>query len=134
MLFLMLCCRFKKRKKNSKKYVFPKKCPSCGSKTIKEFNKLTKKFDAVRRCPDRGFECEKMAVEKIKHFISKEAINIDGLGKKVVEKFWDLKLIRFPQDIFNLDYTQISKLEGWGDLISLKFKIFNRSIKKSSFR
>jgi DNA ligase (NAD+) len=66
-----------------------------------------------------------MAVEKIKHFISKEALNIDGLGKKVVEKFWDLKLIRFPQDIFNLDYTQISKLEGWGDLSvsNLKFSI-----------
>ena len=114
----------KKRKKNSKKYVFPKKCP-CGFDTTKEFNKLTKKFDAVRRCPDRGFECEKMAVEKIKHFISKEALNIDGLGKKVVEKFWDLKLIRFPQDIFNLDYTQISKLEGWGDLSvsNLKFSI-----------
>ncbi len=115
---------FKKRKKSSKKFVFPKKCP-CGFETTKEFNKVTKKFDAVRRCPDRGFECEKMAVEKIKHFISKEALNIDGLGKKVVEKFWDLKLIRFPQDIFNLDYTQISKLEGWGDLSvsNLKFSI-----------
>ncbi len=114
----------KKRKKSSKKFVFPKKCP-CGFDTTKEFNKVTKKFDAVRRCPDRGFECEKMAVEKIKHFISKEALNIDGLGKKVVEKFWDLKLIRFPQDIFNLDYTQISKLEGWGDLSvsNLKFSI-----------
>ena len=79
----------------------------------------------MRRCPDRGFECEKIAVEKIKHFISKEALNIDGLGKKVVEKFWDLQLIRFPQDIFNLDYTQISKLEGWGDLSvsNLKFSI-----------
>ena len=115
---------FKKRKKSSKKFIFPKKCP-CGFETTKEFNKVTKKFDAVRRCPDRGFECEKMAVEKIKHFISKEALNIDGLGKKVVEKFWDLKLIRFPQDIFNLDYTQISKLEGWGDLSvsNLKFSI-----------
>ena len=114
----------KKRKKSSKKFNFPKKCP-CGFETTKEFNKVTKKFDAVRRCPDRGFECEKMAVEKIKHFISKEALNIDGLGKKVVEKFWDLKLIRFPQDIFNLDYTQISKLEGWGDLSvsNLKFSI-----------
>ena len=114
----------KKRKKSSKKFNFPKKCP-CGFETTKEFNKVTKKFDAVRRCPDRGFECEKMAVEKIKHFISKEALNIDGLGKKVVEKFWDLKLIRFPQDIFNLDYAQISKLEGWGDLSvsNLKFSI-----------
>ncbi len=122
---------FKKRKKSSKKFIFPKKCP-CGFETTKEFNKVTKKFDAVRRCPDRGFECEKIAVEKIKHFISKEALNIDGLGKKVVEKFWDLKLIRFPQDIFNLDYNQISKLEGWGNLSvsNLKFSI-NQSKKVS---
>ncbi len=114
----------KKRKTSSKKFVFPKKCP-CGFDTIKEFNKVTKKYDAVRRCPDRGFECEKIAVEKIKHFISKEALNIDGLGKKVVENFWDLKLIRLPQDIFNLDYNKISKLEGWGNLSvsNLKYSI-----------
>ena len=41
-----------------------------------EYKNVTKKYDAVRRCPDRGFECEKIAVEKIKHFISKEALNI----------------------------------------------------------
>jgi DNA ligase (NAD+) len=113
-----------KREKKSKKFLFPKKCP-CGFDTIKEFNKVTKKYDAVRRCPDRGFECEKIAVEKIKHFISKEALNIEGLGKKVVENFWNLKLIRFPQDIFNLDYGKISKLEGWGDLSvsNLKYSI-----------
>ena len=81
----------KKRKKLSKKFIFPTKCPSCGSKTEKDFNKITKKNDAVRRCSSEGFECEKIAIEKIKHFISKEALNIDGLGKKVVEKFWNLK-------------------------------------------
>jgi len=115
----------KKRDKKSKKFNFPLTCPSCGSETIKEFNKITKKYDAVRRCANEGYQCEKIAIEKIKHFISKEALNIDGLGKKVVEKFWDLKLIRFPQDIFNLDYNQISKLEGWGDLSvsNLKFSI-----------
>ena len=115
----------KKREKNSKKFIFPNKCPSCGSETEKEFNKTTKKFDAVRRCTNEGFECEKIAIEKIKHFISKDALNIDGLGKKVVEKFWDLKFIKFPQDIFNLDYSQILKLEGWGDLSvsNLKYSI-----------
>ncbi len=115
----------KKRDKRSKKFSFPKLCPSCGSETIKEYNKATKKYDAVRRCINEGFECEKIAVEKIKHFISKEALNIDGLGKRVVEKFWDLKLIRFPQDIYNLDYSYISKLEGWGDLSvsNLKYSI-----------
>ena len=115
----------KKRKKNSKKFIFPTKCPSCGSQTEKEFNKTTKKFDAVRRCTNEGYECEQIAIEKIKHFISKEALNIDGLGKKVVEKFWDLKFIRLPQDIFYLDYKKISDLEGWGELsvANLKYSI-----------
>ena len=111
----------KRRSKNSEKYIFPKKCP-CGFETIKEFNNITKKFDAVRRCPDRGFECDRMAKEKIKHFISKDALNIDGLGKKVVEKFWSLKLIRLPQDIFKLNYEKISKLDGWGKLSAANLK------------
>ena len=59
----------------------------CGSSTVKEFNKTTKKYDAVRRCTNDGFGCERIAVEKLKHFISKEALNIDGLGKKVIESF-----------------------------------------------
>ena len=106
----------KKRDKKSKKFIFPSECPSCGSGTVKEFNKATNKYDAVRRCTNEGFDCEKIAIEKIKHFISKEAMNIDGLGKKVVENFWKLNFIRFPQDIYNLDYNKISTLEGWGDL------------------
>ena len=115
----------KKRDKKSKKFIFPDSCPSCGSKTIKEFNRTTKKYDAVRRCTNEGFECEKIAIEKIKHFISKEAMNIDGLGKKVVENFWALHLIRFPQDIYQLDYNKISNLDGWGDLSvsNLKYSI-----------
>ncbi len=117
----------KKRLENTKKFEFPKKCPSCGSKTEKEFNQTTKKFDAVRRCTNEGFECEKIAIEKIKHFISKDALNIDGLGKKVVEKFWDLKLIKFPYDIYGLNYQKISLLDGWGALSvsNLKYSIEN---------
>ncbi len=104
----------KKRPNNSKKFIFPENCPSCGSVTIKEFNKTTKKTDAIRRCSSEGYECEKVSIEKIKHFVSKEALNIDGLGKKIVENFWDLKLIKLPQDIFRLDYNKIEALEGWG--------------------
>ena len=117
----------KKRKINSKKFIFPIICPSCGSKTEKEFNKVTKKVDAVRRCANEGYDCEKIAIEKIKHFISKEALNIEGFGKKVVEKFWDLKIVRLPQDIFTLNYNKISNLEGWGDLSvsNLKYSIEN---------
>ncbi len=117
----------KKRKKTQNKFIFPTICPSCGSKTEKEFNKITKKFDAVRRCTNNGYTCNKIAIEKIKHFISKDAINIDGLGKKVIEKFWDLKFIKLPQDIYNLDYQKISSLDGWGSqsASNLKFSIEN---------
>ena len=117
----------KKRKKKINKFIFPKKCPSCGSETEKEFNLITKKFDAVRRCTNEGFACEKIAIERIKHFISKDAINIDGLGKKVVEKFWELKFIKLPQDIYNLNYQKISSLDGWGlqSVSNLKFSIEN---------
>ena len=119
---------FQKRKKNSKKFKFPKNCPSCGSKTLKDFNETTKKQDAVRRCASEGYECEKIAVEKIKHFVSKEAFNIDGFGKKIIENFWHLKLIKLPQDIFKLDYEKIKTLEGWGYLSvsNLKYSIDNR--------
>ena len=115
----------KKRTNNSIKYIFPNKCPSCGSKIEKEFNKQTKKFDAVKRCSSEGYSCEKMAIEKIKHFVSKDALNIDGLGKRVVEKFWEKKLIRYPQDIFKLDYKKISSLDGWGmqSVSNLKYSI-----------
>ncbi len=122
-----------KRKDKSTKFSFPSNCPSCGSKTIKEFNFITKKKDAVRRCSSEGFECNKVAIEKIKHFVSKDALNIEGFGKKIVENFWKLKLIKFPQDIFNLDYEKIKNLEGWGrqSVSNLKYSIDLR--KKISF-
>ncbi len=113
---------FKRRKKNSQKFIFPIKCPSCGSKTIKDFNEVTKKKDAVRRCSSEGFECDQIAKEKIKHFVSKEAFNIDGFGKKIVENFWKLKLIKFPQDIFKLNYHKIKNLDGWGSLSTSNLK------------
>ena len=123
---------FSKRKKKSKKFIFPKKCPSCGSLTIKDFNEITKKKDAVRRCSNESFECEKIAIEKIKHFVSKEAFNIDGFGKKIVENFWKLKLVRFPQDIFKLNYDKIKNLEGWGPISVSNLKYSIESKKKIS--
>ena len=121
-----------KRQKNSKKYIFPQNCPSCGSKTIKEYNLITKKKDAVRRCSSEGYDCDKISIEKLKHFISKEAFNIDGFGKKIVESFWKLKLIKFPQDIFQLDYKKIEKLDGWGKL-SVENLMYSINEKKKDF-
>ena len=118
----------KQREKNSKKFEFPLLCPSCGSKTVKEYNLTTKKNDAVRRCSSEGYECEKVAVEKIKHFVSKEAFNIEGFGKKIVENFWNLNLVRLPQDIFNLNFNKIEKMDGWGrqSVSNLKYSIDER--------
>ena len=104
-----------KRDKNSKKFIFPDKC-LCGRPAVKDYNETSKKLDVVKICTDTGFNCEFMAREKIKHFVSKEALDIEGFGKKIVEDFWSLNFIRLPQDIFTLDYKKIEKLEGWGEL------------------
>ena len=103
-----------KRENNSKKFIFPSKC-LCGSITKKEFSKSTQKEDAVRRCT-KGYECKYIAREKLKHIVSKDAFNIEGLGKKVIDQFCDLNFINEPSDIFKLDYEKIKDLEGWGNL------------------
>ncbi len=116
-----------KRQKTSKKFIFPQKCP-CGFATVKEFNETTKKYDAVRRCPDKGYDCNLITKEKLKHYVSKDAMNIEGLGKKVIENFWNLNLLKLPQDIYKLDFNKISKLEGWGKLSADNLK---KSIEKT---
>ena len=85
--------------------------PTCHSshvpsfiRTVKDFNEITKKYDAIRRCLNEEFKCEKIAIESLKHFVSKEALNIDGFGKKIVQNFWDLNMIKYPADIFNLNF------------------------------
>ena len=117
-----------KRKSNSKTFIFPKNCPSCGSKVVKEYNKLTKKFDAVIRCSSDDYKCDKITIEKLKHFISKDAFNIDGLGKKVIERLWELKFIKYSSDIFKLNFNKIENLDGWGKLSASNLKY---SIEKS---
>ena len=103
-----------KRNKKSIKYVFPEKC-LCGAETKKEISDSTMKVDAVRRC-SKGYDCSFTAKEKLKHIVSKEAFNIEGLGKKVIDQFWDIRLIKTPSDIFKLDYNKINNLDGWADL------------------
>ena len=115
-----------RRDKKSEKFIFPQKC-LCGSLTKKELSKNTKKADAVRRCT-KGYECTYIAREKLKHFVSKEALNIEGLGKKVIDQFWNLNLIKEPSDIFKLDYSKIENLEGWGNLST---KNLHKAILKS---
>ena len=103
-----------KRNKGSKKFIFPTKC-LCGFATKKEMSVATKKTDAVRRCT-RGYECDFIAREKLKHIVSKDAFDIEGLGKKVIDNFWNINFVKTPSDIFQLNYDRIEKLEGWGKL------------------
>ena len=110
-----------KRNHKSSKYIFPEKC-LCGSKTKKEISTSTNKEDAVRRCL-RGYDCSFTAKERLKHIVSKEAFNIDGLGKKVIDQFWNLRLIKIPSDIFKLNYIKIANLEGWANLSIKNLKV-----------
>ncbi len=115
-----------KRELKSKKFIFPDKC-LCGALTYKETNKSTQKEDAVRRCI-KGYGCSFIAREKLKHIVSKDAFNIDGLGKKVIDQFWNLKIIKIPSDIFEINYKKIQNLEGWGKIsISNLQKAINKS-------
>ncbi len=115
---------FSKRDNKSKKFIFPTKC-LCGAITKKEFSKSTKKEDAVRRCY-KGYDCKYISKERLKHLVSKDSLNIDGLGKKVIDQFWELKLIKNPSDIFKIDYSKLKNLDGWGKLSidNLKKAIF----------
>jgi len=114
-----------KRSSGSKKFIFPYKCPSCHSKVVKEFNSNTKKKDAVTRCPDPNYSCQAILKEKLKHFVSKDAFNIEGLGKKVIDNFWNKKLIKYSYDIFNLNINILKKFDGWGEksIVNLKNSI-----------
>lgn len=92
---------------NSKKYVMPNTCPSCKSKTF------TKEGDPFTRClnPD----CPEQNIRKIIHFASREALNIEGLGDKVVATLYEKEIIKHTIDLFSLDRNKLVELERMGD-------------------
>ncbi len=89
-------------------YVFPDTCPDCGSQAVRE------EGEAARRCTG-GLVCPAQAVERLKHFVSRDAFDIEGLGAKHIEAFWTDGLIRTPADIFRLPEKadEIVGREGW---------------------
>jgi len=103
-----------KRKADSVVYEMPKKCPVCDSDALRE------EGEVARRCVG-GLVCKAQVVERLKHFVSRLAFDIDGLGDKIIEQFWDENYIKSPVDIFTLQEREetgeisISSKEGWGE-------------------
>ena len=99
-----------KRPKGAKPYRFPHRCPVCDSLAVREPG------EAIRRCTG-GLICAAQAVERLRHFVSRTAFDIEGLGTKHIEAFWADKLIERPGDIFRLrnHAAEIGAREGWGE-------------------
>jgi DNA ligase (NAD+) len=112
-----------KREEMAKPYEFPTACPVCGSHAVRDINEKTGKIDAVRRCTG-GFICRAQATEHLKHFVSRNAFDIEGLGAKQIDFFFESEdpalQIRTAPDIFTLEarqansLTKLENIEGFG--------------------
>lgn len=103
-----------KRPASSKAYKFPHTCPACGSHAIRE------EGEVARRCTG-GLICPAQAVERIRHFVSRNAFDIEGMGEKIIQEFWDDQILQSPADLFRLEekdkksLTPLRAREGWGE-------------------
>lgn len=107
------------RPKDAEPFEFPVVCPACGSHAVREENEKTGRVDAIRRCTG-GLICPAQATEKLKHFVSRNAFDIEGFGDKQVDAFYKDGLVMAPADIFTLEerdkrsLTRLRNREGWG--------------------
>ncbi len=116
---------FKKRNSTVKPFVFPKECPICQSK-IKTF-----RDDVVQRCTG-GIQCEAQFINRLCHFVSKNALNIEGLSKQLLIQIYKKGLLRLPTDIFRLkDLNAQAKMETWKGWGSKSVDNLFSSIEKS---
>ncbi|HUK60879.1 MAG TPA: NAD-dependent DNA ligase LigA [Stellaceae bacterium] len=102
-----------RRPRGSKPYEFPTHCPECKSLAVRE------EGEAARRCTG-GLICPAQAVERLRHFVSRDAFDIEGMGERHVQEFWNDKLVRTPADIFHLTPKQLEAREGWGEVSARK--------------
>jgi DNA ligase (NAD+) len=108
-----------KRPPHARPYEFPKVCPACGSHAVREVNPRSGREDVVRRCTG-GLICPAQRVERLKHFASRLAFDIEGLGDKQIELFYERGWIKEPADIFTLEARnrsiELEEEEGFGEL------------------
>ena len=103
-----------KRPAGSRPFEPPAACPECGSHAVRE------EGEAVRRCTG-GLVCPAQALERLRHFVARDAFDIEGLGAKQIEAFWDEGRVKSPADIFDLeerdgkDFPPLAEREGWGE-------------------
>ncbi len=110
-----------RRPEGAEPFRFPTRCPVCGSHAVREVNPKTGREDAVRRCTG-GLICPAQAVERLKHFVSRDAFDIEGLGAKQIAAFFADGLVKEPADIFTLEArdraapegARLADREGWG--------------------
>ncbi|MEO0696467.1 MAG: NAD-dependent DNA ligase LigA [Pseudomonadota bacterium] len=114
------------RPKGSRAFAFPDRCPVCDSPAVRDINLKTGKEDVVRRCTG-GLICDAQIVERLKHFVSRKALDIDGLGEKQVEAYHDDGIVRTPADIFTLRARQEA---GEIDLYTYKIDKNNKKVLK----
>jgi len=111
----------KARPADARPFVFPDHCPACDSLASRTINPATGQEDVVRRCTG-GLICPAQAIERLRHFVSRQAFDIEGLGRKHIAAFWQDGLIRGPGDIFRLHKRKPELIvrEGWGEQSAAK--------------
>jgi len=104
-------------------FTLPKQCPICGAQAVRDLDAKTGKQDVVRRCTN-GLSCPAQAIEGLKHFVSRRAFDIDGMGAKQIEAFYEKGFVKEPADIFTLEARnaeiKLETWEGWGDTSAAK--------------
>ncbi|WP_336487143.1 NAD-dependent DNA ligase LigA [Methylobacterium nigriterrae] len=95
-----------KRPADAEPYEFPTTCPACGSRAVRETNPRTGRLDAVRRCTG-GLICPAQSIERLKHFVSRNAFDIEGFGETYIEVLFEAGVVRQPADLFRLDFERL---------------------------
>ena len=116
----------KKRGQQTKKIVFPSHCPSCGSEIIRKEGESAAKCTGGNACPDQ-------IKEGLKHFVSRNAFDIEGLGEKIIDQLLDSKLIKTTSDLFSLNFDELISLERMAEKSSQNLLTSIESSKIISF-